>query len=68
MENNDGTKITERVDIANRRKLARIQAATITVQSFKNIRRKPKKNIYILPLTTRKTTMYHLPLENYAMP
>ena len=40
LENNDGTKITERVDKANRlaKKLAKIPAATITVQSFKNIK------------------------------
>ena len=40
LENNDGTKITERVDIANRlaKKLAKLPAVTITVQSFKNIK------------------------------
>ena len=46
------------------KKLARIPAATISLQSFKSIKRKLKMNAWILTQTILKTTMYNLPLDN----
>ena len=69
LENNDGTKITERVDIANRlaQEIRNNSSSNNYCAKFKKYKRKLKKNTWILTQTTLKTTMYHLQLEKYAM-
>ena len=63
LENNDAPKITKRVDIANRlaQEIIKNSSSNNCHTEFKKYQEKAKKNIYILTLTTWKTTMYHLP-------
>ena len=61
LENNDGVKVTERVDIANRlaQEISKSLAAIITVQSFQNIKRKLKKEH--LDFDTDNSENYNVP-------
>ena len=69
MENSDGTKITERVDIANRfaQEISKNSSSNNYHTKLKKYQVNAEKNTWILIQTTLKTTMYNLPLENYVM-
>ena len=70
IKNNDGTKITERVDVANRlaQEISMNSSSNNYHTEFQKYQVKgEKEHLDFDTDTTRKTAMYHLPLENYVM-
>ena len=68
LENNDETKITERVDIANRlvQKISK-NSSSNNCTKFQKYQVTAEKEHLVLKQTTQKTTMCRLRLENYVM-
>ena len=70
LENNDGTKVTERVDIANRlaEEIHKNSSSNNYRTEFQKYKEKTEKEHLDFDTDiTLKTTMYHLQLENYVM-
>ena len=69
LENNDGTKITERVDIANRlaQEISENSSSNNYLTKFQKYQEKAEKEHLDFGTDNSETTMYHLPLQNYVM-